>query len=1323
MQRSVSTVGLALSNQRLALLIGVGLFSLALLGIFVAIVRTLLRKRDQRELTRQIAQSIITPKRLLSIWQQFLAPLPPTVRVALPDYDHFIVLGDPGVGKSALITRRVDWQGQASQFLPSYTPDPLMQVYLGSRLVVQEISATLLQFTTRDVHEAFRRMWRASLPRGVPPLVVVVLKAPVLSTASPDVIRQQAQLIRGKLNLLAELYGVPIQTRICLTHMERVRGYVEFARFLHKGRVPLVLDVSGDAEGGMVAALKGYEKHVPRALTSLPVARFEASVALLGSAETVLGPVRAFIAALVEGSVASARPDVKQVYFFSLAADEQVGNPFDTAGLARPQVATSVSRLVRWLAALGISPLHAALSLLILIAGVFPLWLTQRRHSERVAQAAAAVAAFEGAVRRAQESLSSPSESDVVRRAERQATEKLAVVEEAEAAFRPLRWLLRREQAAIREQYVAAIRQGYLRPALEAGVRQRLRDKILYALAAMYATRDNTLGAIVRSAPGDFASTLGLPPDLFEDSVRQTDRPWAERVLLLLPPLPSDAARYPIADLRPWRDFVSSVERATKEPYITGANLDHLRREADRLRETTRKVRQAAALRRMYQVLSEESPLDMNKLFNGSAGVLTPDPWLLDNAETIERLLRLVRDGSLQINRGGRMSLFALLKWINSLSGRSEAGSNEASQDNDLIELAFPGNKLLSISERAWLELLMRSRKRFLLSYRVAAAQAGGGHPQRCCECRRGSHRRHCRPCTDGQKLSHSQKQQLCSASRALRRSDGNQNPEMPPFSDAELQPRLASLHTSDRAPSERIDDQYNRALFDNEVLPLLRELKRALAESKVLVPDEKLRLSKLVRSEIASYARRYCEALEHFHLSFHFHAGDGSVAGLHTALLDLMRPGSRFVSHLFSVAENASLRGMDDPYLAPLSQCLAEFQPIVRVMYGESQPVADSAASSDGKEAGKSAGGGEPTSGKRPKPQELQRFLEIIAKQAEDLDRVGVFDGARGPASRGAGSGGAATGISGSGSAAGSALADSAALEDQLGALGRSALAVLQGDDKTPYKQAESFLDKAGIIGSLRRPFLAPFDVAYRRGVHDIERAVARHWQHETLSPIGQILSRFPFNQGAEREVAPSELDILSESSGSFWQDVRSFYAPVLSEQSGTYRARSEGGHGVSLPKDMLPTLNQLAKLSRTLFDRAGKRQPLRFSVRSVPGGITSPDNSAPPSAAFLQIGKVSVYGFNQRVTAESISIDWWNQGIALVGSERTAARSGRKHTETLEVADSAWSLFRLLQKTTLDQDGVSTWRILGDATQPETVIRFVLSPDPWAPFRIRLP
>ena len=66
-----------------------------------------------------------------------------------------------------------------------------------------------------------------------------------------------------------------------------------------------------------------------------------------------------------------------------------------------------------------------------------------------------------------------------------------------------------------------------------------------------------------------------------------------------------------------------------------------------------------------------------------------------------------------------------------------------------------------------------------------------------------------------------------------------------------------------------------------------------------------------------------------------HFHPG-GGAADLHTGLLDLGKPGSRFVAHLFTVADNAQPHGLDEPYLTPLAECLAEYKPLVRVMYGD---------------------------------------------------------------------------------------------------------------------------------------------------------------------------------------------------------------------------------------------------------------------------------------------------------------------------------------------------------------------------------------------------
>lgn len=74
-----------------------------------------------------------------------------------------------------------------------------------------------------------------------------------------------------------------------------------------QNRIPLQLAASGDAQSGLGTSLQSYEKHLPRALTTMPVGPFEASIEVLHSAEELMTPVRSFIAALVEGSVASLR--------------------------------------------------------------------------------------------------------------------------------------------------------------------------------------------------------------------------------------------------------------------------------------------------------------------------------------------------------------------------------------------------------------------------------------------------------------------------------------------------------------------------------------------------------------------------------------------------------------------------------------------------------------------------------------------------------------------------------------------------------------------------------------------------------------------------------------------------------------------------------------------------------------------------------------------------------------------------------------------------------------------------------------------------------
>ncbi|HMU39223.1 MAG TPA: hypothetical protein PKE31_09540 [Pseudomonadota bacterium] len=1321
--------GMVRGTNTVALILLAILFVSFVIGGIYLVVR-LFRKRSPTERPSQGAVNQANRKRLLSIWQRFLAPLPASVRVALSDYDHFLVFGDPGVGKSALISRRVDWQSQASQFLPSYTADPLLQIYLGSRCVIHEVSSTLLQSASREAHDGFRKLWKTSLPSAQIPTVLIVLKVSVLSTMSPDVLRQQAKLIRGKINLLTEIYGAPIHTRLCLTNMERISGYSEFSRFLHKNKIPLVLDAGGDAQSSLGAALQGYEKHLPRALTTMPVGPFEASIEILHSAQELMTPVRAFITALVEGAVTSVRPDVQAVYFFSLASDEEVGNPFDPVLAKGTRAPGFFTRIWRWFLALGIRPLHTLLSLLLLFGGAFPIWYLTHRHAHKVKLATDATEAFERSVRRAQESLSSPRESDVVRRSEREAAQALDHFRQDEQRFRLFRLLARKEKADAEQSFVEGLRQGYLRPALESGVRQRARDKILYALAALYAAKGTALGTLLDTQRSDFSETLSLPVDLLTDYVANSPVAWKDKALLLLPPIPTESAKYPVTDLRPWQEYVQTIAHAILQPSISNEQLENLRKKTLNLRETIERVRRASVLRRVYQMLAEETPLDMNKLFGGDAGVLLPEPWLVDNLTNLELLLRLIEESSAQSGKHRHMSLYQLLRYVNALSSGEEKRTGVSAIRSTLPQepthFAFPNGKILEISEQGWLDLLLRSRKRWLLSHHIHHVHQGGhshSHTSRetCCRCvsERKRKRGECVPCDDAGKSS---RDRSCRPSR--------HSHDMPPFSHEELRPRIAHLLSTGELPADDLGDEYNRTVFDHEVLPLVRELRRAVAESKALGPEDKIRLTHLVRNEIEGYADKYCKGLSRYYLSYHFHIrGSGhSVEDVHTALLDIVKPGSRFVAHVQTVAENAALSGLDDPFLKPLAVCLAEFEPLVRVVNPDllkrrrekpnpEVPQKEKVTEKETQKTDtppKSAGKGNDTVGNGPgnatvegsdeKPKGLEPYLSTIAKLAESLDAPW--------GSHSKGDGKNPDGKTG--------------LADRLGPLGKSALLMSQpsgSGDGSPLSEAEKFLDKAGIVGAFRKPFMDPFLAVYRRGEKDIATTLSDHWNKEALPKLQTLLQRFPFHASAEREVAPSELDVLNESSGSFFQDVRSFYEPAIVLQDGLYRPRRSSLGALPLPSELLKTVNQIAKLSRVLFDAKGGRQPLRLTIRGVQGKRAQEGAGVQPSVAFLRVGKNTFYGLNQRTTADSVSIEWWNQGAALVGIESTSSKSGRRHTQTLEVADSAWSLFRLLQKSTVENDGESTWRIHDEGAGEVQVIRFVIAPDPWLLFRVTSP
>lgn len=1266
----------------------------------------------------------IAPLRLRNIWTSFLSRLPGAVRVAVPTYPHFVVFGNNAAGKSALIGRKVDWQGQTSQFVPSYTADPLMQIYLGSRSIVQEFSAIVQDATSRGINEALKRLW-GNMDVDQIPTVVIALQAPSLSTASPDQLRAQAQLLRGKINILAEACDASPRVRICLTFMDRVRGYTDLARFLNKEQIPLFLEVGAEPRSDLSIGLAALERHLPRALTTQPLTAFEGILEFLRTADQLLAPTADFVSALVEGSVVSQRPEVQGVYFSTLQTDAQVGSPFEPPPRQRGLVLGSF--LTRWLRPLGLRPLHVLLGGLILLLGLGALSSITRHHRAYVDDASSAAEVFEQSVDRAL-MLQSSGESDVVRRAEQRLRQSLLSMQAAESRFRPLRLLYRPDKRDSERRFVEGLRRAYLLPSLERTIRQRARDKILAALVALYAARENTLGALVSAQPTDWATDLGVPRDTLLDYVKYSATAWTEVAVVALPPLPQSDLRAALTELSPWQSYLSRLQGHIARPYITQSELTSLQQESARLQEALVQVRRSALLRQMYRNLAEESPLDMLKLFGRDQSVFSPHPFITDSQEGLERLFKMVRESSLQVEQAGTKSLFQLLRWLNEGSPASQPST--AAHEGQSFAFNFPGSgPSFDIRARDWQDLLLRSRKRtFSLGGLHGSFQGDGeASPRRAAtvseRCGKPSRRYPSRrPCSrlerqalrsEEKKESARKKTERASASAAAKDGRGE---SLPLWSREEFTPKLAALLTGNELPAAGLSDIYNRVVYQREVLPLVVELKKALSGHRNLTAEEKIELSRLVQGELASYSRKYCLALLNYHLGYQINRH--SAAGLHSELLELIKPGSPFVSRLQVVADNATLPGLDEPYLQPLAQCITEFKPLVELVAsksgapGEKKPPAEAkpadaksptAAVAAGPASAVAANGPAAAPAASPSaagtPEGLAGYKAAVSKLIEELDRA--------PAGAAAGAAGGSEG--------------GAALRAALSPIAQSALSMHEGKEESALRQAEQFLDHAGITGALRRPFLAPFLAAYHTGADEIERVLASRWREALTRQIEPLLARFPFNPGAEREVAPAELDLISERKGPLFSELRTLYAPALSEQGGTYVSRAGALGTLRLPKDLLPMVNRLARLSRVLFSADGNRQPLQLGIRGVPGPQLAEGKNTQAALAYLQVGKAAAYGFNQQASTTALSIDWWQQGAAVLGVESVAALSGRKHTQTLEVADSAWSLFRLLQRSTLDSSGISTWYIHGEGGQDTQTIRFLVNPDPWELFRVR--
>lgn len=608
----------------------------AIAFVIMIVVKIRKRKKAAAAAAAPAAAPVVTPRALRGVWKRFLAQIPGEFRRYVLHFQSFVVLGEAGSGKSLLIARCTDWKGQAAQFYPSYVANPLYQLYLASRAIVHEVPSFVLADTSARARAALLDVWgRATGKRA--PVVVLSISAAALREASPESLRAQAQTLRGKINILARLRNEPVETRVVLTHMDQVEGYLAFADFVEKQEIPHRIQLDPAAPGlGLATCLEPFEAYLPLALVKLPARDYLRILTFLERASSTFERLGLLLTALREDDPRSFEPDVRDLYLSSHTGGgpAAVSNPFETSLATHGQtIERAVARRHRLVAGA-----IAACGLLWLGAGF--VW----EHS-RLTEARAALERFEA---EGKAHLGAETELALERFAEGEGG--LARILPSFSAGRTQR---------LRARLATEIRETHLRPiARNLAGSPRAHEAGLYLLGLTYADREGPLGRLILAGRvGEWSQALRLDEALVGAYVRASDKPWAGT--LALDELPYERPVASVTQPEIWHALCIEVRDAIASGAITPERLARLREAATELRVGLAAVGRRHTTQQVHGLLASD-PRFQQALFRRYAADLQLPPWLLEQRPQLEALLALVAEADMHVTPLAEQSLAEL---------------------------------------------------------------------------------------------------------------------------------------------------------------------------------------------------------------------------------------------------------------------------------------------------------------------------------------------------------------------------------------------------------------------------------------------------------------------------------------------------------------------------------------------------------------------------------------------------------------------------------------------------------------------------------------
>ncbi len=1201
---------------------------------------------------RWVAARNRSKNRLVRIWKSFLKNIPRDFRRYIALYQPFVVFGESGSGKSSLIGRYTDWKGQAAQFYPSYNVDPSLQIYLGSRALVQEIPSTLLAETAPNARNALVRLWQPVF-KTREPIAVVTISAAALRKATPESLRTQAQVLRGKINVLANIANKAVQVRIVLTHMDQVEGYLAYSQFVEKNDVPHQLHLDPKApDGNLAHALEPQEKYLPLALTTLSAKNYLKVLTFLNKAPETFENLGALLRALKEPDPLSFEPKVEDLYLTSDqgGSPSAVSNPF-SASWTDHHVALEKAQVRR----------HARLSAAVVILGLTYFAFAFFYERWQLKEAARSVADLEA------------GKAEVVI----DAAEKIREADGAQSGL--LNWVLpnfyRGTSTDLKRRYVTTIRERYLYPLysqLESRQIQNPAEFALFLTALTYASSDNALGRYILNQ-GDpdekrisefvQAFTVNqserIPRGIIRSYIELSDEAYTG-AYRLPPSIPHQTQHWRgVTEKSNWVKFVDQVLRyAGPDKMITPRELAELKEDAKVRRDDFDALRRRSTGKKLFALLRADPKFPLS-LFEKYVAEVEMPTWLEIQSRNLDAVIDLVLDpkrSSLDIDSTPSASAP-----LADLNGQIDSIRKNKVEPSPAILIRFDEQREgdaakppTVVSRTYWDQMISDSK------IQTAVDKFCAGHED--------------------------------ARSKIFFSKVGEKTWDRPVV----MKPGTASdfaFKGNFVLPAE-----YTKAFYDREVRDRLKtfdeifrmttvtegvtlgtnqqrnaDVARVDTSTVPVVLDENLRkrLNDLVLSASDEYATKYAEWWQKFYREWSVEAKDVNTA--RTVFSQMSLPASRFQDFLLKIRTNTSFEASESEKLNTMYLKLADFQKINKLQ--------------------------DTDRGQNP---EIDKYRSILRGVVADLDGA--------PADK-------------SKDKAEATEMRRAPLEFEklLSPAGRISFAILHETRDSKLVTIGEWLKQNGIEGEWTRPFLQPVEELNKLGVQDIEAFVRRWWKDRVLSQAIPVLERFPFNRNAVQEATPALLEeSLRPSTGLFWVAWRNLIAPVCYEDVNGWQPLKGLERLKDEPKAMFDVVSALTRVTKTLWDKDSVPRLVKFEIQPQTLPVTRLGKPAIVTS-HLQSGKSSVFGFNQKLYWQTLSIEWWSRPTASVGMQVGVPESNTKSYRAINEPESAWSFYRLLLRDRHAEQKIWVWDLTqGEPEYPAPLLKFQFREDPWEVFYV---